>query len=43
LFVISDTTLGIEHFKKHDEFLHGTVVMATYILAQLFIAAGFII
>lgn len=42
LFVISDSVLSIEQFKKHDEIYHHTIVMATYIVAQLLIAAGFI-
>jgi uncharacterized membrane protein YhhN len=42
LFVVSDSVLAVEQFKKHDEIFHHSIVMATYIVAQLLIATGFI-
>ena len=42
LFVISDSVLAVEQFKKHDEILHHSIVMVTYIAAQLLIVTGFV-
>ncbi len=43
LFVMSDAVLAIEYFKKKAEILHHTVVMSTYIGAQLLIVVGLLI
>lgn len=43
LFVVSDAVLAVEYFKLKREILHHTVVMATYIGAQLLIVAGLLL
>lgn len=42
-FIVSDAVLAIEYFKLKREILHHTVVMATYIIAQLLIVVGLLI
>lgn len=43
LFMVSDAVLAIEYFKKKAEILHHTVVMSTYIGAQLLIVVGLLL
>jgi uncharacterized membrane protein YhhN len=43
LFVVSDSVLAIEFFKKKAEILHHTIVMSTYIGAQLLIVVGLLL
>nr|MDO8115433.1 lysoplasmalogenase [Candidatus Sigynarchaeota archaeon] len=40
-FIVSDALLAVEQFKLKHEILNHVIVMATYIAAQLLIAAGF--
>ncbi|MEX2684543.1 MAG: lysoplasmalogenase [Candidatus Sigynarchaeota archaeon] len=42
-FIVSDAVLAVEYFKLKREILHHTVVMATYIVAQLLIVVGLLI
>ncbi|NMC04536.1 MAG: lysoplasmalogenase [Candidatus Lokiarchaeota archaeon] len=40
LFIVSDTILALEYFRYKREILHHSLVMATYISAQLLIVVG---